>query len=591
MQNSAETLAVNSLSGFQLSRLDQAIEGLTAEQLTWASGYLAGLGVEAGISSQAKDSPLLTILYASQGGNARAVAETLAANIKCQGFSARLVSAENYRSRDLSKEKLLILVISTQGEGEPPESARELFKYMDGKKPPKLKGLKYAIFGLGDSSYEHFCQAGKDLDRLLKRQGAHALVERVDADVDFQDCTEAWYGRILAMAEQELTIPQARVIPLQRRAEAAPRYDRSNPYQAEVLENRRITTAAALSSVHHLSLEVDAGSFRYQPGDSLGVLFHNDPALVDEVLSLTGLAGDDSVSLRDETLTLSQALGSKLELTQLHPKAVSRWASIADNAELSAISGNSGRLRMFAYEHQFVDMLHAFPARIDAAALADLLQPIQPRCYSIASSQAVFEDEVHLTVATLQYRAHERDHLGGASGYLTRRVSEGESLAIYVADNPSFRLPKNADTPIIMIGAGTGIAPYRAFLQEREARGAKGRNWLVYGNRNFHRDFLYQTDWLKYRKAGLLGRFSLAFSRDSEERLYVQHRLLEEGAEVYRWLQDGAYFYVCGGVSMERSVYHSLKAIVQTHGGLGSDAACEFIEALRSQGRYLRDVY
>ncbi|MCU7920328.1 MAG: assimilatory sulfite reductase (NADPH) flavoprotein subunit [Candidatus Thiodiazotropha sp. (ex Epidulcina cf. delphinae)] len=591
MQNSAETLALCALSEFQLSRLSQAVEGLTADQLTWASGYLAGLGAEAKMSSQAKDTPLMTILYASQGGNARSVAEKLASNIETQGFSARLVSAESYRSRDLNKEKLLISVISTQGEGEPPESARELFKYLQGKKPSKLEGLKYAIFGLGDSSYEHFCQAGKDLDRLLKALGARALVDRVDADVDFQTCTEAWYGRISALVEQELSSRQARVIPLQRRTETLTRYDRNNPFQAEVLESRRITTSDALSSVHHLSLEVDAASLVYQPGDSLGVLFHNDPALVEEVLALTGLSGDESVTLQDETLTLSQALGGKLELTQLHPKVVSRWASIADSAELKAISGNNGQLRMFAYEHQFADMLHAFPARIDASALADLLQPIQPRCYSIASSQGAYEDEVHLTVTTLQYHAHQRDHLGGASGYLTRRVSEGGAVEVYVADNPGFRLPKDADTPTIMVGAGAGIAPYRAFLQEREIRGAKGRNWLVFGNRHFHRDFLYQTDWLKYRKAGLLNRISLAFSRDSEERLYVQHRLLEEGAELYRWLQDGACFYVCGGVSMERSVYHSLKTIVQTHGGLSLNAACEYIEALRSDGRYLRDVY
>ncbi|MEJ2590389.1 MAG: flavodoxin domain-containing protein [Candidatus Thiodiazotropha sp.] len=575
----------------QLSRLQQAVEDLNADQLTWASGYLAGLGATLpSPQSAANESPRMTILYATQGGNARSVAQALADGATGRGFAPRLVSAEQFRPRDLAKEQLLVAVISTQGEGEPPESARELFKYLNGRKAPELAQLRYAIFGLGDSSYEYFCQASKDLDALLQARGARSLVQRIDADVDFQVHTADWSHQVLQEVEKALPADQARIIPIQRTAIAL-RYDRNHPYRAELLEQRRITTADALSDVHHLSLEIDPQAIRYQPGDALGLFFRNDPALIEEILYLTGLADTARVILDGESLSLGQALSERLELTQLHPSVVSAWASHAGSPKLSALSGNGEALRRFARERQFIDLLQAHPAAIDAQALVKLLHTQQPRLYSIASSQAAYDDEIHLTVSALHYQAHGRDHLGGASGLLTRRIAEGDSLPVYVAENPGFRLPKAGDTPIVMIGAGTGIAPYRAFLQEREAAGSTGRNWLVFGNRHFHRDFLYQTDWLKYRRDGLLERISLAFSRDAGERTYVQARICEEGSELYRWLQEGAHLYVCGGLEMEKAVRQSLQGIAQVEGGLDEDAAAEYIESLREQGRYQRDVY
>ena len=278
-------------------------------------------------------------------------------------------------------------------------------------------------------------------------------------------------------------------------------------------------------------------------------------------------------------------------MTQLHPSVVARWAEHTENSELQALASDRNRLRSFAGTRQFIDLLHAYPGQIGATELAQLLQPLQPRLYSIASSQSAFEDEVHLTVSTLQFQAHGRDRLGGASGYLTKRIEEGDGVEIYVVENRGFRLPQDGDTPIIMVGAGTGIAPFRAFLQERELQSGVGRNWLVFGNRHFHRDFLYQTDWLRYRKTGLLNRASVAFSRDDEPGTYVQNRLMEEGAEVYRWLQEGAHLYVCGGIEMEREVQQTVLAIARDQGGLNQETAAEYIEDLRSQGRYQRDVY
>ncbi|MES9971350.1 MAG: assimilatory sulfite reductase (NADPH) flavoprotein subunit [Candidatus Thiodiazotropha sp.] len=594
MENSAKTIAgfpSHPLDGLQLTRLQQAVEGLNSQQLVWASGYLAGLGaVQPSAAKAVDEAPLLTILYATQGGNARSVAESLAEDATARGLAPRLVSADSYRPKELAKERLLLVVISTQGEGEPPEGAHELFKYLKGKRAPQLEHLKYAIFGLGDSSYEQFCQASRALDELLKGQGAQALHPRVDADVDFQQPASIWQGEILQTLEKLQPSDQATIIPLQRGA-ATVRHDRNNPFQAELLERRRITTSDAVCNVQHLSLEIDPRVISYRPGDALGLFFRNDPGLVDEVLSLTGLAADSSVTLNGEDLTLDEALGQRLELTQLHPNVVKAWANLEGHTQLQALSETNERLRDFVRDRQFIDLPQHYPAEVDAQGLVELLHTQQPRLYSIASSQAAYEDEIHLTVAALHYRGHGRDHLGGASGYLTQRIAEGDPLAVYVVENPSFKLPQSADAPIIMIGAGTGVAPYRAFLQEREASGAGGKHWLVFGNRHFHRDFLYQTDWLGYRKAGLLDRISLAFSRDEGERSYVQGRLYEERAELFRWLQEGAHLYVCGGVEMAQGVHQTLLAITQDQGGLQEEAAMEYIESLREQGRYQRDVY
>ncbi len=589
--NTAVGFPPHPLDGLQLTRLRQAVEGLDSEQLAWASGYLAGLGALQPVPDQAaNEAPTLTVLYATQGGNARSLAEALAERASARGLSPRLVAADRYRPRDLARERQLAVVISTQGEGEPPESALELFKFLKGGKRPKLDGLEYAVFGLGDSSYEHFNQAGRDLDALLRAAGARPLLARIDADVDYPSHAEAWRERLLDEVEKRHPAPPTRVIPLSR-TPSVPRHDRDHPYRAELLERRRITTDDALSEVHHLVLGIDPAVLRYRPGDALGLRFRNDPALVGEVLERTGLPGDACVTLNGTQTTLVQALEERLELTRLHPAVAKAWAALAGDAGLRALCAEGEPLRRLVSERQFPDLLQDYPAEVEAQRLVELLHPQQTRLYSIASSQAACGDELHLTVSALRYRVGERERRGGASGYLGRRLGEGDPIEIHVAENPGFRLPESDATPIVMIGAGTGIAPYRAFLQEREARGAPGANWLVFGNRHFHRDFLYQNDWLDYRRRGLLTRISLAFSRDEGDRAYVQARLYEEGAELYRWLQEGAHLYVCGGIAMEQAVRQSLLAVAQVQGGLDEAGAETFIETLREQGRYQRDVY
>lgn len=595
MQNAAhETVTPDApaLDGFQLSRLAQAVEGLNREQLTWASGYLAGLGSGRDLAPQPVESaPGLTILYATVGGNARAVAESLAGEARARGLAPRLVSAEQYRVRDLGKERLLFVVISTQGEGEPPEAANELFRYLAGKRPPRLDELEYAVFGLGDASYAQFNQAARDLDARLRSLGATSVIDRVDADVDYARFTADWSARALKIAEKTRPADAAQVIPLQRQQPAAARHDRHNPYAAVVVDQRRITTADAVTAVHHLALEIDPAVIRYQPGDALGVRFHNDPALVNAILALAGLPAEAHVTLDRGPMTLFDALRSHLELTQLHPSVVAAWADVSGAASLRALAKDPDSLRAFAAERQLVDLLQAFPAAVAADDFAALLTPLQPRLYSIASSQAETPDEVHLTVAEVAYSAFGRDHSGAASGHLAHRVGEGDVQQIYVAENNAFRLPADDAVPVIMIGAGTGIAPFRAFLQERKQRGATGRNWLVFGNRHFHRDFLYQAEWIRHREAGLLHKVSLAFSRDGDERTYVQDRLIDDGAEVYRWLEQDARLYVCGSLAMERAVRQALQAIVRAHANVDEAAAEAYIADLLSQGRYQKDVY
>ncbi|HYN78900.1 MAG TPA: flavodoxin domain-containing protein, partial [Lamprocystis sp. (in: g-proteobacteria)] len=528
------TPPVQPVNGLQLQRLTQALRGLSAEQLTWASGYLAGLAAAwpaLGVAAELAPAAVrITILYGSQTGNARSVAEALGRQAAARHLAHRVVSTADFRPRDLAKEQLVLLVISTQGEGDPPESALALHRFLHGHAAPRLTGLRYGVFGLGDSSYVYFCKTARDFDERLAELGARRIVDRVDADLDFRPVSEGWFPAALDRVASELPDAgqprDAQVVPLH--PVPAVRHDQDLPYRARVLDNRPLTTRDAVAEVRHLVLGLDPHAISYTPGDSLGVWFRNAPALVEGVLAATGLDQDAPVDIGGDGLTLVEALRARLELTRLHPTVVTAWAKIAGDAGLAALVQDRDALRTFAQHRQVIDLVTEFPGRPDAAALAALLQPLKPRLYSIASAQTEFEDEVHLTVSVLRYQHQGQERLGGASGFLAERLAEGDPLDCYVAENPSFRLPEDGETPIILVGAGTGIAPFRAFLQERAAQGDRGRNWLVFGNRHFQRDFLYQADWLRLRKAGLLHRFSPAFSRDTVKRVYVQDRLRAE---------------------------------------------------------------
>jgi len=580
----------SALSKLDLQRLTEAILGLTRQQISWASGYLAGLSQAELPLQNETDTSLATILYATHTGNGQGIAETLAEEAKQQGINVRVLSIADYKPRDLTKENFLTLVISTHGEGEPPESAAEFHRYLFSSRAPNLEHLSFSVFALGDSSYEHFCEAGKQIDKRLETLGAKRLLTRIDADVDFQEMATNWRSEVIEQARQVNPEHKMNVIDLPSES-ALPRIDRLNPYQATLLENRRLTTDQSTANIHHLVLEIDPRRIRYQPGDALGVWSKNHPTLVNEILKTTQLEKDTSVTIDGQSMTLLQALLEKMELTLLHPTVVSKWAPLSGSESLLSIAKDARKLREFAQDRDFLDLIKAFPAKICAESLVNVLHSLQPRLYSIASSQLVSDDEIHLTISELSYTTQGRKHLGTASNYLAERVQVEDLISVYVAENTQFRLPENGDTDIILIGAGTGIAPYRAFLQQREAEGARGKNWLVFGNRQFREDFLYQQDWINFRKTGFLERTSLAFSRDSLTRTYVQDKLREDGEILYQWLERGARIYVCGSIKMEKAVHQSIAEIITQYGAEKDQDAETYIANLRSQNRYLKDVY
>lgn len=581
----------------QLAALRTALGGLSPLQIAWVSGYLAGRGLDAQ-TSPAQTAPAtssgLAILYGSQTGNCRGLAEALAALIRGRGCEPRLVSLADYKSRDIARERLLLLLVSTQGEGEPPESALDLFKYLHGRRAPRLEQLRYAVLGLGDSSYTHFCATAKAFDARLTELGAQRLLDLQCCDLAYQEPAAEWSARALETSLPLLEPPTAKVIQIhggrQAAAGTAPEVT-PGPLVAHLIERRRLTTADAVGEVHHLALAIDPERLQFTPGDALGVWFRNDLALVDAILETLALDGASRVQLGAEDLPLREALAERLEITQLHPTLVEGWSAHLGDEHLTALCAESTALREYAGSRQFIDLVREHPGHLTPDELTALLQPLRPRLYSIASSQAEIEDEVHLTVSLVRYQVGGQERLGGASGFLAQRLDEDETVRVAVTENPHFRLPADGDRPIILVGAGTGVAPFRAFLQERAARGARGRNWLVFGNRHYRRDFLYQLDWQAHRKAGRLDRVSVAFSRDQGDQRYVQHRLLEQGREVHAWLEDGAHIYVCGSTAMGRAVQDALLRVIANERRLDAEDADAYLDTLRQDGRYQRDLY
>lgn len=585
------------LDEHQLAALRTALGGLSPLQIAWVSGYLAGRGLDAQTlpaQSAPATSSGLAILYGSQTGNCRGVAESLAALVRARGCEPRLVSLADYRSRDIARERLLLLLVSTQGEGEPPESALDLFKYLHGGRAPRLEQLRYAVLGLGDSSYAQFCATARAFDARLGELGAQRLLDLQCCDVAYQEPAAEWSARALETTLPLLEPPTAKVIQIhggrQGAAGATPE-PIPGPRVARLLERRRLTTADAVGEVHHLALAIDPEQLRFTPGDALGIWFRNDPALVEAILETLALDGERRVQLGAEDLPLREALSERLEITQLHPTLVKSWAAHLGEEHLAALCAESTALREYAGSRQFIDLVREYPDHLTAAELTALLQPLRPRLYSIASSQAEIADELHLTVSLVRYKVQGQERLGGASGFLAQRLGEDEPVRVAVTENPHFRLPADGARPIILVGAGTGVAPFRAFLQQRAADGARGRNWLVFGNRHYRRDFLYQLDWQAHRKAGRLDRVSVAFSRDQGDKRYVQHRLLEQGRDIHAWLDDGAQLYVCGSTAMGHAVQESLLELIARERQLDREDADAYLDTLRQDGRYQRDLY
>ena len=584
-------------------QLSSLIDGLDVASLWWLSGYAAGLASRVARPAEVqRDVPAatdphapnrLSIVYGSQTGNAERVAEKLARQAEAEGLNVRLLRADVYPLRELAKERLLYVVISTQGDGDPPDDARGFIDFIASRRVPKLASLSFAVLGLGDSSYPQFCVIGRKLDVRLAELGATRLFTFGEADLDIETVAGPWTQHALASARAVLKTPAAatNVTPLRPHAETVA-WSATRPFKAEVLANQRITAADGSKDVRHLEIDLSGSGFDYEPGDSLGVLPRNPEPLVEAVLDALQLDGDAAITHANATHCLREWLTSKRELTRLSRPFVGALAQRSGDQALHALlqPEQGDALRALLASQQPIDLLQQHPANWTGDALVAALRPLAPRLYSIASSRAIFEDEVHLAVTHVEYATNAGTRWGAASHWLATRA-EGGSIEIHLERNERFRLPDDSDRDVVMIGPGTGVAPFRGFVQHRTAAGARGRNWLLFGNPHFRSDFLYQVEWQAALKNGTLHRMDVAFSRDQADKVYVQHRLREHGRDMFDWLENGAHLYVCGATAMARDTEAALLEVVVEHGARTPEAAAEYLAGLREQHRYARDIY
>lgn len=580
---------------------------LTPLQLAWLSGYawsqasgveqpLVGQHLAANLTALSAEPFSITVLSGSQTGNAKSVADKVAAELTEAGIAVKRVALKDYKAKTIADEKYLLLVTSTQGEGEPPEEGVVLHKLLNGKKTPKLTELQFAVLGLGDSSYPNFCQAGKDFDQRFAELGATRLFERVDADLDYSATTEQWIRDIVAIikekAAQASPVVQSIATATTALVAKESQYNKANPFPATLITNQKITGRQSDKDVRHLEFDLAGSDLHYQAGDALGVWFDNDPKLVDEILSLAQIDPTTEVTIERKTQTISTALLSHLELTQNTPAFVKGYAALANNEQLNDLVADNQALQELVQRSPIVDVLHKFPAKLTAEQLVSLLRPLMPRLYSISSSPAEVGEEVHLTVGVVRFEHEGRARSGAASSFLADRVEEDGAVRVFVEHNDNFRLPNDMTKPIIMVGSGTGVAPFRAFMQQRVADEASGKNWLIFGNPHFASDFLYQTEWQQFAKEGFLHKYDFAWSRDQEKKIYVQDKIRENSTALWQWLQEGAYFYVCGDASkMAKDVEQALLDVIAKEGNLSPDEAEDYLNELREEKRYQRDVY
>ncbi len=589
------------------SELDRLTLSLDAAALNWISGYTAALArerggaygrsehrpqelapgfgeAEASLGTQAR----ATVLYGSQTGHGRRLAEQLGDAAARAGLAVRVQSALDYNPRELATESVLFIVMSTHGDGDPPDEARAFVDFLHGRRAPKLGKLAYSVLALGDSSYPKYCEAGRLIDERLVALGGRRLSARVDCDVDYERAAGAWLSEAVIGASAELgvaAIGSARVRALTPLSAVSSDPTRQHPLEVEVIANQLITGRGSLRAVHHLELALPAGRLDYHPGDALGIVHENPPETVERVLELTGLDGHAPVSFDGRELPLHSWLRSERELTRLTRPFIDAHRSRAASgiAQMTALD--------IPQTWQVADLLKSVPAQWTAAELVVALRALSPRLYSIASSRSSVEDEAHITVAALDYSNDGERRFGSASRYLATH-GEDSRLQVYIERNKRFRLPADRSRDVIMIGPGTGVAPFRGFVQERAATAASGRNWLFFGARQMDRDFLYQTEWQQALKQGALHRLDVAFSRDQAERIYVQQRMREQGAQLFHWLESGAYLYVCGdAANMASDVHAALLQIVGHHGGLTPEDAVAYLNTLMGERRYVRDVY
>lgn len=608
----------------QASQINELLQTLTPDQKVWLSGYLIAnqqsnvANGETSLNGTTSSTPSveqkteemlqekepevipqkrsITILYGSETGNAQGLAEIFEERLSDIGNEVTLKSMDDFKPKDLKKVEDLFIVTATHGEGDPPDNAVELHEYIHGRKAPKLDGVRFSVLALGDQTYEFFCQTGKDFDNRLAELGAERIYDRVDCDVDYDEDAEKWMANVInAIDSTPADTDSEQVVSESIKSAKEKKYSKSNPYDAEVLTNINLNGRGSNKETRHVELLLDNFGEEYEPGDCLVVLPQNDPALVDLLISTLGWSPDTQVLINDDgdTLNLEEALTSHFEITKLTKPLIENAATFFDNEELSEKVQDKAWIQNYIEGRDLIDLLNDFATTdLQPENMYQLLRKLPPREYSISSSYKATPDEVHITVGAVRYNAHGRDRTGVCSVQFAERIQEGDTVPIYLKRNPNFKFPQNEETPVIMIGPGTGVAPFRSYMQEREELGFKGNTWLFFGEQHFTTDFLYQTEWQEWLNDGTLSKLDVAFSRDTDQKVYVQHKIAENSEQFNQWIENSGAIYVCGDESkMAKDVHLEIREVLMKEQNLSEEDAEEYLKQLKRDKRYQRDVY
>ncbi|PIC70189.1 sulfite reductase [NADPH] flavoprotein alpha-component [Sporosarcina sp. P16b] len=591
----------------QVELLNRLLPSITETQQSWLSGYLTAVSSAsipsadvAVLERPAIEIPTavkeITVLYGSQTGNGQGIAEQAAAKLKEQSFDVTIQSMNDFKPNNLKKIENLLLVVSTHGEGDPPDTALPFHEFLHGKRAPKLDHLHYSVLALGNSSYEFFCKTGADFDQKLSELGAVQLAPRVDCDLDYDEPAAQWLSEVEVSLEIQ-SGGQSAAASVEVENPSSTQYSRTNPFNAEVLENINLNGRGSNKETRHVEISLEGSGLTYKPGDSVGIFPTNNSDLVDEIIKLGSWNAEETVEINSqgERRALRIALLHHLEITVVTKPLLEKLTNYSKSEELKRLLNkeNADEFRAYVDGRDLYDALMDFgPVEASEQQLVGILRKLPARLYSIASSLEANPEEVHLTIGAVRYEAHGRDRQGVCSIQCAENLEPGDTLPIYIHKNDNFRLPANSETPIIMIGPGTGIAPFRSFIEERSETGAEGKSWLFFGDQHYVTDFYYQTEWQNYVKDGTLTRLDVAFSRDTDEKVYVQHRMKQASQELYQWIEEGAVIYVCGDEqNMAKDVHATLLEILQQEGGKSLEEAEQFITQLVQEKRYQRDVY
>lgn len=606
----------------QAAKANELLASLTPEQKMWFSGYITATQHISGSTTgeamggatsdesaanlpsgsaqsnvaqpKARD---ITVLYGSETGNAQGVAEMFGERLQGLGHTVEVKGMDEIKPRNIKKVEDLFIVTATHGEGDPPDNAIELHEFLHGRKAPKLEGVRFSVLALGDQSYDHFCQTGKDFDAKLEELGAERLYERIDCDVDYDEDAEKWIAKVIDALNEEMgsTAQAEEVVSETIQSEKQQKHSKANPFYAEVLENINLNGRGSAKETRHIELLLEDFNEEYEPGDCLVVLPENDPELVKQLIETLEWDPEQDIVINEDEdkMTLQDALTRHFEITRLTKPLVQKAATLFNNDELAKKETDSDWIKSYIDGRDLIDLIQDFkPDGLKPDDLYAMLRKLPPREYSIASSYQAAPDEVHITVGAVRYQAHGRDRSGVCSIQLAERIEPGDTVPIYLKHNPNFKFPKDEETPVIMIGPGTGVAPFRSYMQEREELELEGNTWLFFGNQHFRTDFLYQTEWQSWLEDGYLERMDVAFSRDTDDKVYVQHKIKENAKLFNEWLERGASIYVCGDEKyMAKDVHEAIKQVISQERQISEDDAEEFLKQLKRDKKYQRDIY